>query len=216
VAEARLRGTLDRHAPPAPVDLVDLGCGTGALLLALRHRHWDWTLTGLDGSAAMIEAARHKRGADQVNWVHAPFEDVRGPHTVAVSFFDALNHAPALAPVCSAVGQALVPGGLFIFDLNNRVGFESWWQGQRRYETRGWTMVMDATFDASAARARGQAVITHADGSTAVTDVTERCYEEAEVRDALERAGFSILASDPWRPMPGDVPGKTWWIARRG
>ena len=51
---ARLVGWL----PPAPADVLDLGCGTGSLSLLLTelgHR-----VFGLDLSAAMVDAARDK------------------------------------------------------------------------------------------------------------------------------------------------------------
>ncbi len=52
---------LSDHLPPAPVDVVDLGCGTGSLsvlLAAAGHR-----VRGLDFSAAMVERARAKAAA---------------------------------------------------------------------------------------------------------------------------------------------------------
>ena len=49
---------LEQHLPPAPSDVVDLGCGTGTLSLLLAeagHR-----VRGLDYSPAMVAAARAK------------------------------------------------------------------------------------------------------------------------------------------------------------
>ncbi|MET9735401.1 class I SAM-dependent methyltransferase [Streptomyces sp. NPDC006458] len=44
--------------PPAPADLLDLGCGTGSLsLLAAEQGH---RVTGVDGSQAMVDRARTK------------------------------------------------------------------------------------------------------------------------------------------------------------
>jgi SAM-dependent methyltransferase len=219
LCEPRLRATLDRHPPPAPVDLIDLGCGTGALLLDLRRRHPDWTLTGLDASAGMIEAARGKPGAGSIEWVHADFDQVRGPHGVAVSFFDALNHAAGpgeLSRALAAISAALVPGGLFIFDVNNGTGFRAWWHGRRDYRTSRWTLTMEATFDERSGLARGLATVVRRGGAPLLIEVTERALEEDEVRATLEGSGLHVEVCEPWRPLPRDVPGKTWWVARKG
>lgn len=58
---------LDLTAELVPVDVVDLGCGTGrlALILAARgHR-----VTGVDPSPQMLAVARDKVGAGAVRWV---------------------------------------------------------------------------------------------------------------------------------------------------
>jgi SAM-dependent methyltransferase len=217
----RLVETFDRHGLAAgPESFVDLGCGTGSLLLALRQRRPDWALTGVDASASMLQAAARKPGADRIRWVHASFADpwpVEKPVGAAGSFFDAINHAAApgaLPRLCTATAAALTPGALFVFDVNNRRGYEAWWQGRRFYEGAGWTMTMDARFDPTAGLASGRAVIERR-GRTTATDVTERCFSDAEIDAALGSAGFTVLESAPWRPLPDDVPGKTWWVARR-
>jgi SAM-dependent methyltransferase len=217
----RLLDTVERHGlPPRAPSFVDLGCGTGALLLALRRVRPQWALTGVDASAAMLEAAAGKPGAGDVRWVHGSFGDPWAPaegHAAAGSFFDAVNHAAApgaLAELWAATARALAPGALFVFDVNNRRGFEAWWQGRRVYQGPGWTMTMDARFDHDAGLAEGCATIERR-GQTTVTTVTERCFTDAELDAALAAAGFAVLESAPWRPLPDDVTGKTWWVARR-
>ena len=44
---------------------------------------------------------------------------------------------------------------------------------------------------------------------------TERCFSDEEVQAALGAAGFAVELIEPWTPMPDDVPGKTWVVARR-
>jgi ubiquinone/menaquinone biosynthesis C-methylase UbiE len=46
-----------------PIDVLDLGCGTGRYFWGLRRVR---TLTGLDASPAMLEEARHPVHADQL------------------------------------------------------------------------------------------------------------------------------------------------------
>jgi len=61
-------------APPGPV--ADLGCGPDAHALALARRGYD--VVGIDGSPAMVEAARARAARDKVS---ARFDvaDVRVP-----------------------------------------------------------------------------------------------------------------------------------------
>jgi SAM-dependent methyltransferase len=220
LALPRLLARLDRERPAAPA-LVDLGCGTGSLLVAVRRKRPGWSLAGVDASAGMLKAAARKPGAEAIRWIHGSFDGDwptgAGPFTAACSFFDALNHltAPgALERTCAATARALAPGGLFVFDVNNRRGFEAWWQGRRDYRGPGWTLTMEATFDPAAARAHGRAVV-ESGGKTAVSEVTERCYTDEEILAALGAAGLVVETREPWRPLTDDTPGKTWWVARR-
>jgi trans-aconitate 2-methyltransferase len=56
----RLRPALDllmQVEEPAKGDVVDLGCGDGAVIEALRARFPDRTITGIDSSEAMLGKA---------------------------------------------------------------------------------------------------------------------------------------------------------------
>ena len=78
-AGERMRPALDllNRIPDeiAPRRIVDLGCGTGEITLALKQRWPDAEVTGLDSSAAMLEKARRLGGAlsflqaDIADWV---------------------------------------------------------------------------------------------------------------------------------------------------
>lgn len=218
----RLVATFDVFGPlPAPRSFADLGCGTGELLLALRGLHPDWSFCGVEQSPAMLSMATAKPDASAVRWVCGSFEEPFGDANFAAagSFFDALNHAAtpgALERTFAAVARSLTSGGLFVFDLNNRDGFDAWWRGRRRYDGPGWTLLMDASFDEKNGLAHGRAVVERgSDGERQSNDVVERCFDDAHVLGALKDAGFTVEGAEPWSPLPGDVAGKTWWVARR-
>jgi ubiquinone/menaquinone biosynthesis C-methylase UbiE len=58
---AAWRDLLLPHLPPAPADVVDLGCGTGSLSVLLAEH--GYAVRGLDLSGRMVAAARAKAAA---------------------------------------------------------------------------------------------------------------------------------------------------------
>lgn len=61
VVRTAWRTLLLEHLPPAPADVVDLGCGTGSLAVLLAEA--GYTVRGIDVSDAMVEAAKLKAQA---------------------------------------------------------------------------------------------------------------------------------------------------------
>src|SRR5258708_25632611 len=100
----QLEPVLRRRRAPV-TSFVDLGCGTGELLLALRARHPDWRLAGVDASPAMLAVARAKPGAAGLTWreqaiAHAVDE---APFDVAAPFYHTMYHLAERA----ALGRSL-------------------------------------------------------------------------------------------------------------
>src|SRR5215467_7521461 len=113
------------RGPTPPRSFLDLGCGTGELLLALRRHHPDWRLAGVDASQGMLATAARKPDAGGIAWVRAGVEGplpMAAPFDAAGAFYDTLNHVADLAGLTrafSAASAVLRPGGPFIFDLTN-------------------------------------------------------------------------------------------------
>ena len=59
-----------RAASRTPINILDLGCGTG--LLCNAYAEQGHKVTGVDPSAAMLEVARHKPHAAQIEWIKSP------------------------------------------------------------------------------------------------------------------------------------------------
>jgi SAM-dependent methyltransferase len=208
--------------PPEPLSFLDLGCGTGSLLLALQAAHPGWRLAGLDISAAMLEQARGKPGAAAITWLAAPFEraPALGRFAAAGCFYDAFNHLPdvdALERALAGAAAALEPGGLLCFDVNNRDGYQAWWRHNERFAGPGWELVVETSFDAGAGRGRGRGRVRWDRDRHPATeiDLYERCFSPEEIAGALARAGFALVRAEPWVVAPAAVAGKTWYVARR-
>ncbi|HEX6101884.1 MAG TPA: methyltransferase domain-containing protein, partial [Alphaproteobacteria bacterium] len=77
-AGERMRPALDllQRIPDGTVAgrIVDLGCGTGEITLALKARWPQAEVMGLDSSAAMLEKARGL-GGGEVSWLQADIAD---------------------------------------------------------------------------------------------------------------------------------------------
>mgnify|MGYP000365602464 CR=1 FL=1 len=119
--------------PGAERSLLDLCCGTGQLAAYFLER--GYRVIGLDLSPAMLEYARVNNAAHivagQALFIEgdAALFSLPEPVNVVISTFDALNHLPNLTALCScfaSVRRALLPGGIFVFDLNTRLGLQRW------------------------------------------------------------------------------------------
>lgn len=101
--------------------IVELGCGGGVLARALADRGHD--VLGIDQSKAMVALAR--RRAPGARFATASLWRVRIPPAVAVlSIGECLSYRmdrragpPSVESLFRRVYRALVPGGLWIFDL---------------------------------------------------------------------------------------------------
>jgi SAM-dependent methyltransferase len=114
---ARIRGYLARHLPGAG-SLLELGCGTGAVLAGLDGVG---ALTGLDRSPQMLARARVK--LPDVRFVQAPMTsfDLGERFDAVVCVFDTVNHLPRFElweALFDRAARHLEDGGLFAFDVN--------------------------------------------------------------------------------------------------
>jgi SAM-dependent methyltransferase len=200
------------------LSFLDLGCGTGTLLLALRALHPGWRLCGVDVSPGMLAVARSKPGHESVVWARArlpgplPFAD---PFDLVGAFYDTLNHLPdqeALAATFRTVASALRPGGLLVFDLNNAFGFETWWQYRVALDVEGRHLDTELDYDAQARTGRATMDL-ESGGLERRFVLQERCFSEPAVEAALLTAGLVPEIVAPWSPVNPDSPSKTWFVA---
>jgi SAM-dependent methyltransferase len=218
LALAKLVPVLGQNVRGDARSFVDLGCGTGELILGLARARPHWRLAGVDGSAGMLAVARDKPGAARVEWARSALDALIVPaprFDAAGCFYDTLNHlldVASLRATFRGVAGALVPGGLFVFDVTNEIGFANWWSSRRVWQGRDWRVEVTTRYDPPSGLGHADTVID-VRGVRAGATLTERCFSQAEVRDSLAAAGLKVVSHQPWSPFETDAEGKTWWIA---
>jgi len=213
-----IRPVLDRLALSGLADgetIIDLCCGAGHLAASLSDR---FDVIGIDGSGAMIQLARGK--APLARFIVADARDfsVDTPAAAAISTFDSLNHVMTLddlTEVFSRVRAALSHGGTFIFDLNMERGYEerwgsgSWMSGDDRIEVEG-------TWDPVARIGTADITVTPGDPNDEAVHVrlTQRCYEQEDVIEALTGAGFGhVTVFDGDQDLSFGGVGRSFFVA---
>jgi SAM-dependent methyltransferase len=113
----RILSFVARYRPEART-LLELGCGTGAILSGLTPR---MTVTGMDRSPEMLAIAAEQLPAATL--IQGDITDFRlaARFDVVICVFDTLNHVQDFAgwlALFDRVYEHLADGGLFIFDVN--------------------------------------------------------------------------------------------------
>jgi SAM-dependent methyltransferase len=205
--------------------ILDLGCGTGRLAIAMAKA--GYRVTGVDPARASLDAARRKPGADALTWLDgsaevlppAAFDAALMTSHVAQFFVTGDEWAAALA----GLHQALVPGARLIFDSRDPAarGWEKWnpadscrlVQLPDGTTVTAWTEVLSVR--------DGAVSFSHhygfADGDRRAATATLRFRGEDELRSSLAVAGFSVeQIYGGWNRDPiGHPDGEFLVVARR-
>lgn len=211
-----------RLAPKARI--LDVCCGSGHVTQELVRRGYH--VTGVDASAALIGIARRKmRGVDfRVEAVERLSIDET--FDAALSTFDSMNHLLSYEDVRRAfagIYKALVPGGLFVFDMNLEEAYLldlTQWEVTVNDNAVG---LVRGRYDPATKKATTELMWFTRQGDTETwtrrTSVIEqRCYPVGEIVVALQEAGFrsieTITASQAG--MQNDLAiGRTFFAALR-
>lgn len=146
-----LRRAVDQMMPEGPLDILDLGCGTGLAGIAFADRRR--RLDGIDLSPGMILQAMARKLYDRLEpgEIVAALADWPERYDLALAA-DVAVYIGDLAPLLAATRRVLRPGGLFALTLEAHHGAEGWRLGDHhRYQH-------SAGYLRSAAAAAGLAV----------------------------------------------------------
>jgi SAM-dependent methyltransferase len=217
---------LQRH-PVSGRSMLDLACGTGTV--ALSYAQQGWEVYAVDGSAGMLDQARRKAEESRLALTFSQ-QDMRQfvlPHRVdlVTCLYDSLNYMLTLADlgqVFARVSQALVPGGLFLGDMNTQVTLEEVWGNNTFFVDRdSMLLILHSGYDAGTGLSTVHIVgfVRGPDGLYSRFDEhhTEVAYAAQHVQGALESAGLEreacyecFLFSEP-----GSRSRRIMWVARK-
>lgn len=224
-------------------DVLDLGCGTGRLTLALaatcgceiagrftpeahRPQCSGYRVTGVDPAPASLAAARGKPGAERVTWIEGSTDVLPG------TAFDAAlmtSHVAQFfvtdgewAAALTDLRRALRPGGRLIFD--SRDPADRRWQRWNPVDSRRGHRLPDGTMVTSWSQVTsvhdGAVSFVHryrfSDGDTREATATMRFRSEAELRTSLTAAGFTVEHLwGGWRRDPVGHPDGEFLVVAR-
>jgi ubiquinone/menaquinone biosynthesis C-methylase UbiE len=190
---------------PPPGRLVDLGCGTGRLLLHLARR--GQRVLGVDLSAAMLRvtAEKARTASLAVDLIQANLVDLRclddGAFDYAACLFSTLGMvvgADQRRRVVQHVHRILRPGGLFVLHVHNRL-FNLW-------QPKGWQWLLGDF--CQSLLGRGTAGDRHMPAHGNMPQLTLHLFTRREALRLLREAGFTIREVGPVSLHPD---GKLRW-----
>ncbi len=122
---------LIQEGQPDGKKLLDIGCGTGELLLRMAK---NYQCDGMDLSEEMLKIAQKKlKHRDVKLFLGDMVEfDTGYKYDIMVSLFDTVNHLTSVEELEShleSVKNSLNPGGIYIFDVVDREFMESMFPG---------------------------------------------------------------------------------------
>lgn len=203
--------------------VLDLGCGTGRLTLAMAAA--GHSVTGVDPATASIEAARRKPGAERVTWIVGTSAELEGSFDVAVL----TSHVAQFLVTdeewdrtFADVQRALAPAGRLAFDTRDPLD-RTWEQWNPVDSRRAVEMpdgsVVEMWTEVTAVRDGLVDFTIHyqfPDADELVSTATLRFRSEAEIRGSLQALGFTVeTVYGGWGREPvGQGDGELLVIAR--
>jgi SAM-dependent methyltransferase len=181
--------------------VLDFGCGTGRLAIALAAAGHH--VTGVDPASASLQAARAKPGSNRVTWIE-------GSHEILPSAaFDLIvmnSHVAQLlitdlewANTLSRFSQALVPGGRLAFDSRDPQARA--WEAWNPVDSRERLILpdgrtVDILTDAVETAGENMTFVIHYRFSGSNEDLrsrnTLRFRSKQALRSSLQAAGFEV------------------------
>jgi ubiquinone/menaquinone biosynthesis C-methylase UbiE len=205
---------VERHCPQQG-RMLDLGCGTGRLLVGMARR--GWRVVGVDLSAEMLAVAAGKARSENlsVHLLHANIAELDclrdEVFDAAACLFSTLGMVLGSAnrrQVLKHVYRTLRPGGRFILHVHNR--WFNVWNGPGR----AW--LLRDVLRSFLGKESGDRVMPVHQG---VAGLTLHLFGRREAERLLTKAGFRLLETKPISALPdGRLSCPAWfgWLRAYG
>lgn len=220
-----LQQLLERHPVQGRV-MLELACGTGTVAIAMARA--GWRVYGVDGSAEMLAQARAKvgEGEEAPIWSQQDMRYFLLPERLSLvtCLYDSLNYmltSEDLLAVFRRVFRALLPGGLFLFDMNTAWALAELWDDETFVVDReDLTVILQCKYDPQ--RQRETVMVTCFQRVNElyrkiVECHTEQAYPDEQIATLLADAGFQLEARYDCFSFENPTPStsRIMWVARR-
>lgn len=206
--------------------LLELACGTGTVAIAMAGE--GWKVYGVDGSEAMLREARAKAAEAKVNITFSQ-QDMRTfviPERVhlATCLYDSLNYmltSEDLAAVFRRVSLSLLPGGLFLFDMNTAYALSNYWNDDvHLLDGPEMTVIYDSRYDERRQRVTARVTVFERVGELfrrISEEHVEQAYPAEQVATLLTDVGLEVEAHYRcFTFLPSDEEtARIMWVARK-
>lgn len=215
---AQYLAKLIREAKPNAQNVLELGCGTGAMLKHLQ-RHYE--VAGLDTSGRMLSIAHRK--VPRAKLFRQDMVDFRidGRFDVVCCVFDSINHVTRFSDwkkVFSNVRRHLCPSGCFIFDINTQTKLERLIAGPPWVHRFGKNLLMiDVSALPNHASNWNIKVFEHRKGNLYALheeDIVEVTFSVSNIVSALKAHFADVRAIDPDRNRPSLQSERLFFVAK--
>jgi SAM-dependent methyltransferase len=222
---SHVRRLLCKHHPEAR-DVLELGCGTGALareLQPLGPEPDGYRYRATDVSEAMLDAARRTAGRLPITFEPGDFRSVPAEPAVDVVLllYDGLNYlldASDVRRLLAGAAAALRPGGVFVFDqstpsnsLRHAGGFDD------AGATPAFDYVRTSHYDEEARLHRTTFRLRFPDGRQAREEHVQRAYSVDEIDALIDESPLTRVAAYHGLSLRPATPTseRVHWVARR-
>jgi len=179
-------------------EVLDISCGTGSLLLALRE--YDFRLAGLDASSHMLRVAQRRlrsHGLDIPLWqARMNAFAVAKPIQAVVCTYDSINYCLSIEEVKQTlinVSEVLRPGGVFVFDIctlaNSTKNFRHYYETDA---TEEFSYVRKSYFQ-SRLKIQVNKFLIRRHGSAFLEIHKQRIYRIEEIRAVIPEKRFDLV-----------------------
>lgn len=213
-----IRSLIEKHRPKAAA-ILELACGTGSILKQLESYY---EVAGADISASMLKIAARK--VPQARLFHEDMTRIAlgERFDVVLCVYDSINHLlgfEAWEAVFDRAHEHLVPGGLFVVDVNTEARLESF-VAQRPWVT--WfgdenLLIIDVTDGGGGVSVWEIRIFEHWRSSgyrLHVEDIPEVSYPADRIRASLLERFKTVRVYDPARARPSPRSERLYFVCR--
>lgn len=218
--EKTLQFISGRYPPETYPRLLDLGCGPG--LYASRFYDAGYQVTGIDFSPVSIRYAEEnaRKSRRQITYLNMDYREWKTDEDSCEIIVMIFGDFCVLDPVSrknllANIRRALSPGGVFLFDVFTEMYLphpdERAWYTMLRdgFWHSGKNLVLEVKhrYPEKSVHLNRYLIITE-DGTVRSCNLWHRWFERAEIREYLQKEGFTVeamwadLAGTPLKPSP--------------